>query len=88
MPQNYIVRTIFLQNYFAPSGDLAKQRREGGAPEDIVNAMKRTELANQALEKELNALAARGYTIVSVLPHSLENGDDLLVTVILSEATG
>lgn len=88
MPQNYIVRTLFLQNYFAPSQDLARSRREGGAPEDIISAMKRTELANQTLEKELNALAQKGYSIVSVMPHPLAHQEDLLVTVVLSEATG
>ncbi len=88
MTSNYIVRTIFLQNYFTPSRELAKLRREGGAPEDLVSAMKRTELASQTLEKELNALADKGYQIVSVVQHSLEQGDDLLVTVILSEARG
>lgn len=89
MPQEYIVRTIFLQNYFAPAQDMAQKRREGGSPQDIVSAMKRSEVANQTLESELNAFAEKNLRIISVIPHpsTAEHQDDLLITVILQQVT-
>jgi hypothetical protein len=86
----YTVRTLFLQNYFAPANDLAAQRRRSQDSADmqaILSAMKRTELADKTLEKELNAFAERGYQIISLIPHPIdvENPYDLLVTVILSQ---
>ena len=88
---SYTVRTLFLQNYFAPANELAIKRRhshDSGDMQEILTAMKRTELANKTLEKELNAFAERGYQIVSLIPHPIDtdNPYDLLITVILSQA--
>ncbi|MEO1162701.1 MAG: hypothetical protein AAFV98_02860 [Chloroflexota bacterium] len=88
MSDSYLVRTVFLQNYFAPSAELAKLRRNEGDMQAMVGAMKRTELASQTLEKELNAFADKGYQIVSILQHprDSEHPHDLFVTVVLSKA--
>lgn len=84
----YTVRTIFLQNYFAPAADMTEYRRthESGDLKGVITAMKRTELAQQTLEKELNAFAEKGYHIISIIPHPSDSNYpyDLLVTVILS----
>ena len=83
---SYIVRTIFLQNYFTPAHDMAEQRRHTTDINALVNAMKRTEIAQSALEKELAGFAEKGYQIVSLIPHPFDanNPSDLLMTVILS----
>ena len=87
---SYTVRTLFLQNYFTPANELAAFRR-GSNPninrQALLGAMKRTELADKTLEKELNAFAERGYQIVSLIPHPIdaENPYDLLITVILAQ---
>lgn len=83
---SYIVRTIFLQNYFTPAHDMAEQRRHTTDMNALVSAMKRTELAQSTLEKELAGFAEKGYQIVSIIPHPFDenNPNDLLMTVILS----
>lgn len=83
----YLVRTIFLQNYFAPASEMADLRRGNGDMQDLVGAMKRTELADKTLEKELNAFAERGYRIMNIIQHppNAENLYDLLITVVLSK---
>ena len=87
----YTVRTLFLQNFFSPATEMANLRR-GSKPsldrQSLLGAMKRTELADKTLEKELNAFTERGYQIISVIPHPIdtENPYDLLLTVILSQA--
>ena len=89
MPENYLVRTIFLQNYFTPASEMAEQRRKNTDMVSLVGAMKRTELATQTLEKELNAFAERALNIVSVIHHPTDHKHpyDLLITVVLSEET-
>jgi hypothetical protein len=90
---SYTVRTIFLQNYFTPAAEMAESRRSALASESttsmksVISAMKRTELAQQTLEKELNAFTQKGYKIVSIIPHPGDSNFpyDLLVTVILSQ---
>lgn len=86
----YTVRTLFLQNYFAPANELATHRRRSSDSGDVtamLGAMKRTEHADKTLEKELNAFGERGYQIVSLIPHPIDadNPNDLLITVILSQ---
>lgn len=83
----FIVRTLFLQNYFAPAREMAEQRRDQSDMNEFVRAMKRTELADQTLERELNAYNEKGYQIISVIPHPTDpnHPHDLLMTVILSE---
>lgn len=88
---SYTVRTLFLQNYFAPANELAAHRRasnDSANMQAMLSAMKRTELADKTLQKELNAFAERGYQLVSVIPHPIdaENPFDLMITVILSQA--
>jgi len=87
----YTVRTLFLQNYFSPASEMAAYRRGSNQRIDtqaLLGSMKRTELADRTLEKELNAFAERGYQIISLIPHPIdaENPYDLLITVILSQA--
>lgn len=84
---SFIVRTIFLQNYFTPAQDMAEQRRHSTPDMNLlVSAMKRTELAQETLERELANFADKGYQVVSMIPHPFdeENPSDLLMTVILS----
>jgi len=85
--QNILVRTVFLQNYFTPAAEMADLRRGNGDMNELVGAMKRTELAGKTLEKELNAFAERELQIVSIIPHPIDTNHpyDLLVTVVLSE---
>lgn len=87
MPNNYLVRTLFLQNYFTPSAEMADLRRGNGDMNELVGAMKRTELAGATLEKELNAFAQRNLHIISIIPHPIDSNSpyDLLVTVVLAE---
>ena len=87
MPEEpYIVRTLFLQNYFVPAQELAQQRRNTSDMQNLVSAMKRTEHADQTLERELNAYAEKGFTIVSIIQHRNDDfPNDLLVTVILKQ---
>jgi hypothetical protein len=90
---SYTVRTIFLQNYFSPAQEMAVSRRAAVATDSttnmktVITAMKRTELAQQTLEKELNGFAQKGFKIVSIIPHpsDSESPYDLLITVILSQ---
>lgn len=89
MPENYLVRTIFLQNYFAPSAEMAEHRRNTQDVNELVSAMKRTEFASSTLEKELNAFAEHGLKIVSMIPHPIDSNApyDLLLTVVLSKVS-
>ena len=73
------VRTLLLANFYEPGAELATQRRNMTTPQ----AMKRVELADQALEKELNAFSEKGYRIISAFTHpSDEHPQDLIITVI------
>lgn len=90
---SYTVRTVFLQNYFAPAAEMTESRRNSNSTDStsslksVMGAMKRTELAQQTLEKELNAFAIKGFKIVSIIPHPSDSNYpyDLLLTVILSQ---
>ncbi len=86
MAQEVIVRTLFLANFFEPAIELANQRRNQGNPQALINAMKRTELADKALEKELNGFAEKGFDIAAVIQHPFEQGHklDLLITAIFT----
>lgn len=65
---------------------MAKQRRSTTNMQALVSAMKRTELADKTLEKELNAFAEKGYQIVSMISHPIDadHPNDLLITVVLN----
>ena len=85
---SFIVRTIFLQNYFGPAHDMAEQRRKSSPDMNaLVSAMKRTELAQDMLAQELRGFLDKGYQIQSIIPHPFDakNPNDLLMTVILSD---
>jgi len=87
MSKKYAVRTVFLANFFAPGAEMANQRRSPSSTEALVTAMKRVELADQTLERELNAFAEKGYDLHTVIQHDMGNDDqhlDLLATLILS----
>ncbi|MCA9885931.1 MAG: hypothetical protein KC546_00230 [Anaerolineae bacterium] len=87
MSKRYIVRTIYLANFYRPSAEMTRQRHsENASTETLVGAMRRTEIANQALEEELNAFAEKGYELVNVLHHPTgrESAFDLLITGIFS----
>ena len=79
-----IVRTIFIAGYFKPGGEMAAQRRETTSPKALVDAMRRVEVADRALEKELSTFTERGYRLVETLRHpvSSKNRYDLLITAI------
>ncbi|MAU09221.1 MAG: hypothetical protein CL607_05320 [Anaerolineaceae bacterium] len=83
MNKHYIVRTIYLANFYRPSAEMTRHRHaENATPDALVSAMRRTEIANQALEAELNAFAEKGYELVDVLHHPTgkESAFDLLIT--------
>lgn len=87
MSQEVIVRTLFLANFFEPAIDLANKRRNPGNPQALINAMKRTELADKALEKELNGFAEKGYDVAAIIQHPhTDSGHklDLLITAIFT----
>lgn len=90
MSKRYLVRTIYLANFYRPSAEMAQHRRKSDtSPESLVGAMRRTEIANQALEEELNAFAEKGYELMSVLhhPQGREGALDLLITGIFATDT-
>lgn len=66
---------------------MARQRRKTTDMQELVRAMKRTELADQMLERELNSFAEKGFQIVGIIPHPIDpdHPHDLLITVVLSQ---
>lgn len=88
MPQKeFIVRTIFLPGYFKAAGDMAAHRRgDLQNPQDLVTAMRRTQVADDSLQRELASFGEKGYELVDMLRHPLEakNRYDLLVTAIFA----
>lgn len=81
------VRTIYLQKFFDPGREMVEARQNLQDTQALIKAMRRLELADQALEKELKAFADKGFTIDSILQHPRDNAEehDLLVTLILSK---
>ena len=84
--KEFSVHTIFLANFYDPAKELAVHRRKPGDAQGMVNAMKRAEIADQTLAKELNNFAERGYDLVSAIQHPLldDYPGDLIVTAIFS----
>jgi hypothetical protein len=83
----FAVRTLFLANFFEPAADLAEQRRQATRdPKALVAAMKRAELADQTLERELNGFAEKGFDLVTLInhPHDERHPYDLLITAIFA----
>lgn len=84
--KNFVVRTLFIANFFDPAAEMVERRRNNDDPQGLINAMKRTEMANQALEQEINAIAEKGYDLVSLVPHPAGDAGrhDLLMTAIFT----
>jgi hypothetical protein len=85
--RRFVVRTLLLANFFEPAAEMAEQRRKGSSdPRALIGAMKRTELADQMLERELNAFADKGLEIVGTVQHPFNEAyqHDLLVTILLA----
>lgn len=84
--QEFAVRTLYLAHFFEAAAKLADQRRSPTNPQELINAMKRVELADKTLEKELNAFAEKGYNLAAIIQHTLDPKykDDLLVTAVFS----
>lgn len=85
MTRQYAVRTLYLANFFSPAADMATARRANADPKTIIAAMKRTEMADQTLEKELNAFSERGFSLEATILHPTQEdaGHDLILTLIL-----
>jgi len=83
------VRTIYLQKFFEPGREMAEARQNIQDTQALIKAMRRLELADQALERELKGFAEKGFEISSILQHPHDSADehDLLVTLILSKDT-
>lgn len=83
------VRTIYLQKFFEPGREMVEARKNPQDIQALIKSMRRLELADQTLEKELKAFAEKGFEINSILQHPHDNADehDLLVTLILSKNT-
>jgi len=81
------VRTIYLQKFFEPGREMAEARHNMQDTQALIKAMRRLELADQTLERELKAFAQKGFEINSILQHPRDSADehDLLVTLILSK---
>lgn len=81
------VRTIYIQKFFDPGHEMVDARRNPQDAQALIKAMRRLEMADQTLERELKAFADKGYDIASILQHPRQNVDehDLLVTLILSK---
>lgn len=80
------VRTIYLQKFFDPGREMVTARQNPQDMQALVKAMRRLEMADKTLEKELTAFADKGYDIATVLQHPRDqtNEHDLLITLILS----
>ncbi len=81
------VRTIYIQKFFDPGQEMVKARKNPQDTQALIKAMRRLEMADQTLERELKSFADKGFDIASVLEHPRENAGehDLLVTLILSK---
>ena len=81
------VRTIYLQKFFEPGREMAEARKNMQDTQALIKAMRRLELADQTLQRELKAFAEKGFEINSILQHPRDNAEehDLLVTLILSK---
>ncbi len=81
------VRTIYLQKFFDPGREMVTARRNPQDTQALIKAMRRLEMADQTLERELKGFADKGYDIASILQHPRDNAEehDLLVTLILSK---
>ena len=81
------VRTIYVQKFFEPGREMVEARQNMQDSQSLIKAMRRLELADQTLQKELKSFADKGFEITSILQHPHNNFEehDLLVTLILSK---
>jgi hypothetical protein len=82
-----VVRTIYLQKFFDPGREMVEARQNIQDTQALIKAMRRLELADQTLERELKPFSEKGFTIDSIVQHPRDNAEehDLLVTLILSK---
>jgi len=81
--KRYIVRTLYLANFAEAAMLVAQERRNPTGVEALRNALRKLEIIDQTLEKELNAYAAQDYQLVGLIRHEMEGFPlDLLVTAI------
>ncbi len=79
----YTVRTLYLSHFREAAAAVAEQRRNPTSTQDLASAMRRLELADKALEGELNRFAEQGYELVAAV--ELQTGEtarDLMLTAI------
>lgn len=80
----YVVRTLFLSKFFMPAREVVELRRHPNDMQALITAMKRLEIADDALAKELNSFAEKGYRLVDLIVHPTVAGDDLIATAIFT----
>ncbi|GEM_PF-1471741 len=85
-PVRYKVRTLFLANFFDPSKEMVELRKNSSQSnaQALIGALKRVELADSTLEKELNALAERGFKLSQAILHP-DMGNDLVFTAVFEQ---
>lgn len=81
------VRTIYLQKFFDPGREMVEARQNPQDTQGLIKAMRRLEMADQTLERELKGFADKGFDISAILQHPRKNVEehDLLVTLILTK---
>lgn len=81
------VRTIYLQKFFDPGREMVEARQNMQDAQALIKAMRRLEMADKTLERELTSFAEKGFDINAILQHPRESASehDLLVTLILSK---
>jgi len=81
------VRTVYIQKFFDPGREMVEARQNPQDTQALIKAMRRLEMADQTLERELKSFAEKGFDIASVLQHPRKNTEehDLLITLILSK---
>jgi len=88
MMDQYVVRTIYLANFYEAAASMVKQRHNLTDTEKLIGAMKRVELADKTLEEELNRIVSQGYEFVTAIEHPpTDYKDDLLITAIFERST-
>lgn len=78
-----LVRTLYLANFREAAVEVAHQRRKPRDMDTLRNALKKLDMADKALQVELNNYASQGYEIVSLIEHQVADYPmDLLVTAV------
>ena len=83
--KRYIVRTLYLANFAEAAVQLAQERRNPTGIDSLRSALRKLEMADQTLEKELNAYVAEDCELIGLIRHDIEEQPlDLLVTAIFA----